>query len=133
MAATCDPTKQTKGSVLFLAEDKETRDAIETLLRRSGYDVVVVGRVAEGLRIMRRRAFDLILLDWYSGIEVCQVIRTFDRKTPVFFYIDFSPGSAIPQALSAGAQGCFIKPALMSELASTISASLRMLGHDVPN
>ncbi|HYL99894.1 MAG TPA: response regulator [Blastocatellia bacterium] len=124
MPDTPQATDHAKGKVLFIADDKDTGSAIETLLAQAGYKAIVARSVSEGLGLIKRHPFDLILLDWFVGIDVCRAIRTFDSETPVFFFIDFSPGSAITDALDAGAQGCFIKPALIGELSSTISASL---------
>jgi CheY-like chemotaxis protein len=117
--------KQTRGRILFIDDDKDTCDMMRTLLGGAGYDAVSASTVTEGLRLAKTDSFDLILLDTYfpdgTGVELCQMIRTFDKQIPIFFYTGMALDSEIDKAIQAGAQGCFIKPVDVKTLLQTVS------------
>lgn len=117
-----------KGRLLFLDDDTDTRELLDVALAVEGYEVVLGRSIAEGLRLARSGGFDLILLDWYfsdgTGIELCQMIRRFDKRTPIFFYTGMAYDQHVETALRAGAQGCLIKPVAMETLLDTIASTL---------
>jgi DNA-binding response OmpR family regulator len=104
----------TKKQILFVDDDKDTRDLMITLLGMAGHHTVVASGVAEGFQFVREQDFDFILLDWHledgSGIDLCRWIRCIDEQTPIFFYTGVAYPSEREKALAAGAQGYFIKP-----------------------
>jgi DNA-binding response OmpR family regulator len=116
---------EVKGRVLFIDDDQDTCEMMRTLLGLEGYEAVTASRVTEGLRLAKSERFDLILLDWYfadgTGIELCQMIRTFDKEIPIFFYTGVAYESEIKKALNAGAQGCFVKPVDTASLMQTVA------------
>ncbi len=67
----------------------------------------------------------MILLDWYfedgTGLELCQMIRAFNTRTPILFYSGVDSKTVIKQAMSAGAQGFLVKPVGMDDLLHTVS------------
>jgi CheY-like chemotaxis protein len=117
--------EQTKGRILFIDDDRDTCEMMRTLLGGAGYDAVSAMTVTEGLRLAKTDRFDIILLDWYfpdgTGIELCQMIRTFDERIPIFFYTGVAQETDIDKAIRAGAQGCFIKPVDVRSLLQTVS------------
>ncbi|HEX8088987.1 MAG TPA: response regulator [Blastocatellia bacterium] len=112
------------GRILFIDDNQDTCEMMSYLLSMEGYEVVSASSVTEGLRLAKVETFDLILLDWYfpdgTGIEMCQMIRTFDQEIPIFFYTGVAYESEIKKALKAGAQGCFVKPVDVNNLMETI-------------
>jgi DNA-binding response OmpR family regulator len=76
------------------------------------YQVAGAHRVAEALRRAHSEKFDLYLVDYHlpdgTGIELCLMLRTFDRKTPVLFVTGTSSISET-QVIIAGAQGLIRK------------------------
>ena len=114
-----------KGRILFIDQDQDTCEMVYYLFDMEGHELVSASSVAEGLRLAKVKSFDLILLDWYfpdgTGIEMCQMIRTFDQETPIFFYTGVAYDSEIKQMLKSGAQGCFVKPVDADNLIKTIS------------
>lgn len=117
---------EAKGRILFIDEDQDTCEMVYHLLGMEGYEVVSASSVTEGLRLAKVNGFDLILLDWYfpdgTGLEMCQMIRTFDQETPIFFYTGVAYDSEIKQMLKSGAQGCFVKPVDANNLMKTLSS-----------
>src|SRR5438067_6223845 len=79
-----------KGRILFLDDHDDTCELVSVVLGQAGYEVVLGRSVAEGLQLIRRESFDLILLDWHftdgTGIDLCRAVREFDGHTPLFFY-----------------------------------------------
>ena|ERR1044071_1203474 len=100
--------------LLCVEDDKDNREALAYLLRLSGYEVTIAGTVADGLRLSREQAFDLIILDnWFkdsSGVDLCRRIREFNSHTPILFYSAAAYETDIQQGLNAGAQAYIIKP-----------------------
>jgi DNA-binding response OmpR family regulator len=117
--------KEHKGRVLCADDDPDTCEMMTILLGESGYDVTVAQTAADGLMLARDCAFDLIILDWHfkdgSGIELCQMIRNFDPKTPILFYSGAVYSQEVEKALKVGAQGYMVKPTGLSHLLKVIS------------
>jgi CheY-like chemotaxis protein len=114
-----------KGRILFIDDDTDTCEMIRIVLGQAGYEAVLASTVSEGLKKAKAGAFDLILLDWFfpdgTGIELCEMIRSFNGEVPIFFYTGMAYDSHIKKAMQAGAQGCFIKPVEVSNLLQTLS------------
>jgi len=74
----------------------------------------------EGLRLARRRYFDLYILDnWLpdgSGIGLCRAIREFDPNTPILFYSGAGYARDVEEALRSGAQAYLVKPVAAGDL-----------------
>jgi DNA-binding response OmpR family regulator len=120
--------EQTKGRILCVDDDKDTREMLRALLGLEGYEVIGAENVAEGLRQGVRNNFDLILLDWVfedgTGVELCKRLRSTGAATPVLFYSGRSDKVDIETALKAGAQGFLIKPVDAAQLFDSLSQVL---------
>jgi CheY-like chemotaxis protein len=81
---------QTHPSILFIEKQEHAREAISTLLRRAGYNVIESGSDLDGIEFARKCQFDLFLLDAShlenSGTQLCREIRALHPGTPIFFY-----------------------------------------------
>lgn len=112
--------QEIKGRILYVDDDKDTRDMMSALLGLEGYEVVPAQTVAEGLTMAMSEDFDLVLLDWVfpdgTGIELCQKLRENGTPAPILFYSGMSYSYEIEKAMSAGAQGFLIKPVDVQEL-----------------
>ena len=68
-----------------------------------------------------------------SGLELCQLIRQFDKTTPILFYSAAAYASDRELALQSGAQAYMIKPSQPSDLCRLVSElienSKRQLSH----
>jgi CheY-like chemotaxis protein len=119
------PVTKSRKQVLCVDSDENTCMVMATLLEESGYDITHTTTIADGLNLARTRAFDLLLLDWKindgSGVELCQMIRTFNTETPILFYSTKADDSDTKAAVSAGAQGCLAKPVEVVNFLQTIS------------
>lgn len=70
---------QARAEVLVADDDRTTRFAISSMLKKAGYAVTAVNNGAEALRNIQRRSFDLAFLDiWMpqlTGLEVLARVR----------------------------------------------------------
>ncbi len=113
-----------KFRILCTEDDADTRDLIVIILNAHNCEVVTSASSDESVRLARTQRFDLYLLDnWlpgFSGIELCEELRSFDSTTPILFY----SGAAYPmdkkQAQECGAQGYLTKPADGDQLAREV-------------
>ena len=99
-----------KKQILCVEDDADTSGLISFVLRN--YQVAGAHRVAEALRRAHSEKFDLYLVDYHlpdgTGIELCLMLRTFDRDTPVLFVTGTSSITET-QVIIAGAQGLIRK------------------------
>jgi DNA-binding response OmpR family regulator len=117
---------QTRKRRVFCAEDHDdTRHLLSLLLGQSDYEVEAAKTVADGLRLARRKHFDLYLLSGRfpdgTGVEMCRRIRRFDSSTPILFYSAAAHESDRESGISAGAQGYVTKPGNIFELVNIIT------------
>ena len=62
--------------VLVVDDERTLRESCASVLQMDGYNVTVIGRGEEALEAVRRRRFDIILVDLYmsqvSGMDILQ-------------------------------------------------------------
>ena len=106
----------TQKRILCVEDHGDTCELIALLLR--DYKVISAHSKAEALRLASSEHFDLFLLDYNlpdgMGIEVCLLIRTFDKKTPILFSTAFDLLTEV-QAEAVGAQGIIRKGVSFSD------------------
>ena len=94
------------------------------------HEVASAHSIADALRRATTRKFDLYVLDYHlpdgTGLELCLLLRAFDRDTPVLFATATSSIDEA-QAVTAGAQGLVRKAtaSFVDELRARVS---RLLG-----
>jgi CheY-like chemotaxis protein len=99
--------------ILFVDDHADTRVMMAAMLGSKGYEVATADDCEGGLRLAGGGGFDLILLDYRyvdgTGVELCQMIRRSDPRTPILFFSGVDP-KLQRDALSCGAQGYILKP-----------------------
>ena len=118
-----------KGRILCVDDNDDSRDLVRFMLQQNGYDVSCVESGREALALVENENFDLLILDnWMPGLtgtEVTQLIRQFDQTTPIIFYTAAAYEGHKKAALDAGAQAYLIKPvgvdALLDEVEKLIT------------
>lgn len=67
---------ETKKLILYVEDDKDSRDVMGLLLSQVGYEVVTAGSVSDAFEMAGTHRFDLYILDnWFeegSGLELCR-------------------------------------------------------------
>jgi two-component system chemotaxis response regulator CheY len=108
--------------ILFVDDDEGSEELVTLTL--TNHEIIAARNFDEGLRLARRRYFDLYILDnWLpdgSGIGLCHAIREFDPNTPILFYSAAGYTSDINEALCSGAQAYLVKPVTPEDLEQTI-------------
>ncbi|MGA7835821.1 MAG: response regulator transcription factor [Acidimicrobiales bacterium] len=115
--------------VLVAEDDRALRDVLERGLQEAGYavDTVVDGTAAESA--LRKREYEVAILDWrmpgLSGVEVIERIRGAGVHTPVLMLTARDRPADRVNGLNAGADDYLIKPFEFTELIARINALQR--------
>ncbi len=114
---------------ILLVEDEATvRETLASNLRAEGYEVEAAGDGAEGLRLAREAAPDLIVLDLMlpelDGLSVCRIVR---RESDVPIIMLTARGTEMDKiaGLETGADDYVVKPFSLGELLARVRANLR--------
>ena len=110
--------------ILYIEDHADTRELVTLLLAQKSYEVVTGSTIASGVALAGAEDFDLYLLDsWLpdgSGLDLCQLIRSFDKTTPILFYSAAAYAADQTLALKCGAQAYLVKPSQPSELCDLV-------------
>jgi DNA-binding response OmpR family regulator len=116
------------GRILYIEDDKDSREMLVLMLEDAGYAMSTATSVADGLSLARLERFDLYILDSRfadgSGVDLCRQIRAFDPLTPIIFYSSSAYPADIATGLSAGAQEYLLKPMGIYTIIQTIAELL---------
>ena len=114
--------------ILLVEDDAALRCALEELLCRNGYDVVLAANAGDAGRNMTN-GIDLVMLDVGlpdgDGVELCRLWRGEGIQTPILFLTAKDEEMDVVRGLDAGGNDYVTKPFRMQELLSRIRALLR--------
>ena len=117
--------RSTRGRILCTEDDVDTRELIDFVLTRFGYEVVCCTSSIQALDLAKTQTFDLYLVDnWMpglSGTELTEKLRQFDLKTPILFYSGAAYEADREAARVSGAQGYLVKPADFNQLIAEVT------------
>ncbi|MGH9712419.1 MAG: HD domain-containing phosphohydrolase [Candidatus Acidiferrales bacterium] len=120
------------GKILIVDDESAARTALETLLRREGYDVRDASDGPAALAACSTFLPDLILLDilmpGMNGFEVCRRIKATPetRLTPVVLITGLSATEDRIEGINAGADDFLSKPIDFNELLARTRSLLRL-------
>lgn len=113
--------------VLLVEDEPVIRELVSSLLSDEQVEVISAGDGAEGLRLAKESAFDLILLDVIlpelDGVSVCRILKG-DPKTaptPLYMLTARSKKADVELARKAGADGYIHKPFRGAELLDLVA------------
>ncbi len=119
--------------ILAIDDDSTIRKLIHKILAGEGYESVIVGTAAEGLKACAEAKPDLVLLDVHlpdgNGIELCAAIKG-DEKTSHIPVLLMS-GEAVSvenrvDGMESGAEDYIVKPFMPQELVSRMGGILKV-------
>ncbi len=117
--------------ILLIDDSPTRRELIARVLSRSHYAVRATDTAEDGLNLLVRHAFDLVLMDiilpGVSGIEACRriVAKNRTRSVPIILLSAIKVSSASQaEGLEAGAIGYLEWPVSARELKARVSAAL---------
>ncbi|HEU4801505.1 MAG TPA: sigma-54 dependent transcriptional regulator [Gemmatimonadales bacterium] len=100
--------------VLVVDDERTLRESCASVLQMDGYNVTVVGRGEEALESVKRRKFDIILVDLFmsqvSGLDILRATLEANRDTIVVVMTGNPSVTSSIEALRAGAWDYLPKP-----------------------
>lgn len=117
--------------VMIIEDDRSQAMFAESVLRKSGMEVLAIGDAMETLDALERFRPDLILMDLYmpniSGMELTAIIRERDQfiNTPIVFLSGEQDSEKHFEALSAGGDDFLAKPIRPKFLISAVTNRAR--------
>lgn len=115
--------------ILMIEDDEKLCESVSYALTKAGFTVDVCHEGDDGLRWIRERAHDLILLDRMlpvlDGVTVLQKARSDGISTPVLLLTALGGVQQRVEGLDAGADDYLVKPFAIEELLARIRAMNR--------
>ncbi len=123
--------------VLIVEDEPDIVRGLTDALEFESFDVTSTGFGKDGVRIMRERGADCVILDLMlpdiNGYAVCEEIRGFDPLVPIIILTARGQESDKIRGLDAGADDYMTKPFSVGELLARIKAIFRRLGRAAHN
>jgi two-component system, chemotaxis family, protein-glutamate methylesterase/glutaminase len=116
-------------NILIVEDNHSTQFAYRKFLTLRGYKVDVGNNGAEGLELVKKNNYDLIIADWLmpvmDGIDLISKIRSQIKKQPIIFLLTaVNSSDARKKALFAGADEYLTKPISLEILLSRIEVAI---------
>lgn len=115
--------------ILIIEDDAAIRRGIVDAVRYAGHEAFEAHRGDDGLSLVLRGSFDLILLDLVlpgrAGLEILQQVRRVHPTLPVIILTARGEESDRVHGLRAGADDYVVKPFSVNELLARVEAVLR--------
>jgi DNA-binding NtrC family response regulator len=106
--------------LLLVDDDRTLREGCASVLQGDGYNVTVLGRGDEAVETVRRRKFDIVLVDLYmtpvSGMDILAATLDANKDTIVIVMTGNPSVTSSIEALRAGAWDYLPKPFSASHL-----------------
>lgn len=103
-----DPDLKARIRMLVVDDEHTLRDTCATVLRQQGYDVTVSGKGQEALELLRRRVFDIVLVDLFmqpvDGLALLRAALETNRECIV---IVMTGNPSVESSIEALRQGAF--------------------------
>jgi len=122
-----------KKRILIVEDEPDIVRGLTDALEFEGFDVESTGAGRDGVRIMRERPADCVILDLMlpdlNGYAVCEEVRRFNALVPIIILTARGQESDKIRGLDAGADDYVTKPFSVAELLARIKAMFRRLAH----
>jgi len=119
-------------TILVIEDDSMIADFLRTGLKYEGYEVEISYTGSQGLEMLKKEIFDLVILDIVlpdvDGFEICSHIRSMGINIPVLMLTVKKEVSDRVKGLDCGADDYLTKPFSFDELLARIRALLRRSG-----
>jgi len=117
-------------SILVVDDDPDIRALIEAVLETAGYEVALAADGKAALNKLKRRAYDLVVLDimmpGMSGYEVLEQIRAMPSRasTPVIVVTAKHEPGGVMREVKGGVLDHLAKPFMPEELEEVVQRAL---------
>lgn len=120
-----------KRRILVVEDEPDIARGLRDALEFEQFEVTTTGHGREGIRILRERGSDLVILDLMlpdiNGFTVCEEIRQSHPVVPIIMLTARSQEIDKIRGLEAGADDYVTKPFSIGELVARINAIFRRL------
>jgi DNA-binding response OmpR family regulator len=117
--------------ILIVEDEPDIIRGLKDALEFEGFEVASTSVGKEGVRLMRERPADCVILDLMlpdiNGYQVCEEIRAFNALVPIIILTARGQESDKVRGLEAGADDYVTKPFSIAELLARIKAIFRRL------
>ena len=115
--------------ILIVDDEPGWRDLLSLELSSADYEVVTASNAQEGLDLLHKESFDLVITDvrMPGGLDGIDMIQSYRRKNPdqkIIFVTGYAVEEKIEQVLQAGRVVCLRKPFENIELLKAMQALL---------
>ena len=118
--------------IMVVDDEPAVREAVERILRMSGFEVELAADGREAIRRQAAAPADAMLLDvlmpFVDGLQVCRRLRDAGDRTPILMLTARDDVSDRVAGLEAGADDYLPKPFALDELLARVRALLRRSG-----
>lgn len=112
------------GKILVVDDNRAIRERLAELLNKEGYEVTTASSGNEAIDIIRRRNFDLAIVDLVmpeiDGMEVLREIKRVSGDTKVIMITAFATVQSAVEAMKRGASDYISKPFRIEDIRATI-------------
>jgi DNA-binding NtrC family response regulator len=128
-------------TILVIDDDHSIRHAIQALLQKNGYDVVLAPDGATGLKLIGSARFDAVIIDMFmDGMDGLATIHELKKCDPDLPFVAMSgfpftdPRNGVPDflgmAVRLGAIAALQKPCRVFELLNAVQKCVAAREHD---
>ncbi|WP_018622216.1 response regulator [Spirosoma luteum] len=114
--------------ILIIDDNNDICLLLERFLSKQGYKTVSVQRGDDGLVLLRKEAFELVICDFklpdINGLEMLRRIKVMHPSTAVIIITGYSDVRMAVQTVKHGAYDYVTKPLYPDEILYTIKAAL---------
>lgn len=121
-------TAQTKGRILVVDDEKNTRDGLRQSLEPLGYSVSLAADAQEALEALKSGGVDLMLTDLRmpgaDGLELIKMSQKVSPETQIIMLTAYGTVETAVEAMKQGAYDYLTKPVNLGELESRVEHAL---------
>jgi two-component system, OmpR family, phosphate regulon response regulator PhoB len=127
------------GEILVVEDEPEIRELMTLQLERAGYSATSVSTAEDAIYWIRKKQFDLLVLDWMlprlSGIDVIREARknSLNQSQPILMVTARTEPRDIVEGLEKGADDYLTKPFEVNVLLARVRALLRRVKSQAPS
>ena len=114
--------------ILVIDDDKALREACYQILARQGFQVEMAGSARQGLELLERASFDVILLDLVmpeiDGLEALKRIKAMDTDSEVIIISGYGTIPSAVESIKSGAFHFLSKPFAPDDLRHLVARAL---------
>ena len=132
-------TKNPKIRILLVEDDPNLSLVLQDYLEMLGYDIVLCKDGEEGIKVFKRKGFELCIFDIMmpkkDGFSLAEEVRLLDQKIPIIFLTAKSLKEDKIRGFQLGCDDYITKPFSTEELSLRIKAILKrcLIGTDNEN